>query len=132
MRGIYFILYFGVFMGYAQAQDPFDKTQRKISVEENMIHNLMVDKTNKNCTENTRNIATDVSFYKLKFIGVIQNKNQKEALFIDELENIFSLTVGETIGKEYFVLKTVDLNELHLQHWINNQCKQSEILIVKL
>lgn len=114
------------------AADPFDKNQRSLSITAHSTIDVDNEKININCSKIKRNIAKTVNFNDLNLIGVIQYTDYLEALFISESQDIFNVRVGETIGKELFVLDSITLSEIQLQIWKGDECGNKELLIVKL
>lgn len=106
--------------GFAQAADPFDRTQRQSS--ENSPLRVQVT----HCSFSETSLAAESHFEQLKLVGVVLYKKVPEALFLDMRQQLIIAKQGNRLGMEGYLLQKIDKQGVQLLRQKQGQCEQTE------
>ncbi|MCW9698750.1 pilus assembly protein PilP [Avibacterium sp. 20-129] len=115
-KSFLFLLLFNAFFS-AQAQDPFDHTQRttqtKVINQANSVH----------CPSHQKVLAENSSFQQLKLVGIIQLPEHLNAIFSHQHQQIIFVKNQDVIAQE-----RLQITEISPQQITLFDCAQSQIV----
>ena len=121
MKLQHYILIAGFFIvGFAQAADPFDRTQRQSS------ENLQARVQSSHCTFSEPSLAAESNFEQLKLVGVVLYKASPEALFLDMRQQLIIAKQGNRLGQEGYLLQKISKQGVQVLRPKQGLCEQSE------
>ncbi|MFQ1049019.1 hypothetical protein ACIRXL_02795 [Avibacterium paragallinarum] len=112
------LILFLFFVSYTVfGQDPFDRTRRGIKSDTSTINNSY------SCSSSHRIFSENTAFQLLKLIGVIEFKNEKNVMFLDQEKKIMMLRVNDIFTQEKLRIEEISLSKVKIF-----DCIQSKIM----
>ncbi|OOF70980.1 pilus assembly protein PilP [Rodentibacter caecimuris] len=113
----------------ADAQDPFDRNQRKTASPSTAPNKTIFLP----CDTQSQRIAEQALFKQLKLVGIIHyNKERTKALFINENEQIFIVQAGDYIAQEGYKIQEIQKNQISFANYQPGQCQYPELFVLTL
>lgn len=110
--------------------DPFDKTTRQETAISNQKRELVVSSS---CEDALSPFFADNPMHELKLVGVLQQNEEWQALFINPDKQLHSMFVNQWFSKDKMQIINIEPKGVTLSYWKNKQyCTDKAILFIKL
>lgn len=111
---------------YAQANDPFDKTQRSTFQTK---HAPADSPSHHKCIPQQQVIAEEIPVNQLKIVGILQHKTRQQALFNRD-QQLFMVSIGDVIAQEQLKVQHINKQAVQLSGW-KPDCSQGEMMSIR-
>lgn len=102
------------------AKDPFDKTQRNLSLQNKPSF------SQNTCSLKGIKLAESIPFQQLQLVGIMKYQNRPQAIFVDQAQQVSIGEIDNLIAQEQLKITEISPQQVKLF-----DCQQAQFLYIK-